>query len=1051
MSDSKQTAAIEEIKQKVKANLDIIHASNAGMATMIMNAYSGNPEAGLDFWGGVLQATDMQAQEAKKAAEQKSEGAPASSDPAIEAIKQEVKSRIEATYGPANAAMTTMMMNTYINSPEAGKLEFWQKVRESVGGEAAPLDPKRKQEFGDWDFVEDGDTITIVCYWGKTVHVDIPAEINGKPVTRIGESAMDRYDYINSVTIPDSVVTIDERAFKDRKLMRHLTIPDSIVSIGEGAFDGCNLLSLTLGKGLKTIGKYAFYGNQLTELVIPDNVSSIGENAFRKNFISKLTIGKGLTVIPDGAFDDNRFREAEVPLSIPCHITDIGKNPFGLNRYSRVVIPDEKISAFKSIAKEAFDDAKFVNASDYEKEVEEMAKAEAAKKPAKKIDEKSKIIDLNDDNPAPCGRGWIFASGVYTIYDWANVTVIGDNKKSGYRIVVAKGAKKVNITLQDAVIFGDTEPKVLNESFYRHDDKIPLQFLAPVTLWLKGKNIISTNTGKSYTQGKNFIHSGIGITCKGLTIAGTGSLEMTGSIYCDDSTEKGNIFMYSGKMEIYYGSIESKSSITINGGEISLGTQNEKDYSNSRMYANDITVNGGTVTAKSSLHAPIDVGNSFTINGGKITAINDLWSYDGSPPCIPAISCDRSEIEHPIIINGGIITASVLNHSTATAIGKEPGGVKDWELKDEERLAELTAKYGIKLAMSGGTLDVTRLIGHNKEGFFPSRTAIDEVTGGTIIEGSKQAFKKPDISPPAAPPELTPDIFEYVDERAGYKVINGFEMMLVKAGTFMMGATEDQGLEVEPNEKPAHQVTLSRDYYMCLYPVTQKQWTEIMGSNPARLQRNDYNLQTQLQWSAILGVQPSRFAGNDFYPVECVSHINAREFILALNKKTGKNFRLPTEAEWEFAARGGILSKGFMYAGSNDLKEVAARERTGFNMAVTPTATKDCNELGFYDMSGNVKEWVYDVKGDYTEEAKTDPTGPEEPTNGKIAASIIGDGITVRSTVVANSREIGSVSGGYDMPERIVRGKERNAARYGEDEHRKYSEIGFRLVLTAES
>ncbi|MCL1900278.1 MAG: formylglycine-generating enzyme family protein [Promicromonosporaceae bacterium] len=231
--------------------------------------------------------------------------------------------------------------------------------------------------------------------------------------------------------------------------------------------------------------------------------------------------------------------------------------------------------------------------------------------------------------------------------------------------------------------------------------------------------------------------------------------------------------------------------------------------------------------------------------------------------------------------------------------------------------------------------------------------------------------------PLPVPPVCEPDIFEYADERADYRVIDGFDMMRVRSGTFMMGATKDQGWEVEKNEKPAHQVTLTRDYYMGLFPVTQKQWVQIMNFNPSQLQRNDHSLQTQIEWAAVLGANPSRFAGNDFYPVECVNFANVQEFISRLNQKTGKKFRLPTEAEWEYAARGGLQSQRFMYAGSNEIKEAATME--SLDAKVTPTGIKDCNELGLYDMTGNVSEWVNDYMGDYTEEPKTDPTGPSGP------------------------------------------------------------------------
>ena len=1047
-AEANVSSDVEVLKQKVKANLDIIHAGNANMAKMMMNVYSGNPST-VDVWGGILQATEKEVREAKQKQATEAKKPPAGTDPAIEAIKQEVKSRIEATYGPANPAVN-IMFNSFINNPEAGKLEFWQKVRESVGGEAAPLDPKREQKFGDWNFIEDNGTITIVSYYGYTAHVEIPAQINGKPVTCIGDDSMDRYDYINSVTIPNSVTTIEKDAFKGNEFMRHLTIPDSVESIGECAFDGCNLLSVTFGKGLKTIGKHAFNNNQLAELVIPDNVTSIGYGAFDKNFIYKLTIGKGLTVIPERAFEDNKFTD----VIIPNHIKEVGDRAFNLYRGTRI-ITDAKIK----LGKDAFGHAKIISASSYAKEMAEAAKATAAKKAPKAIDEKSKVIDLSDDNPPICGRGWVFADGIYTIHDWANVTITGDNKKSGRRIVVEKGARKVNITLQDAVISSEAKPAFIDASNLRLDEKIPLRFLAPVTLWLKGKNAITTGIDKPYINGKDFKCSGIGILCEDLVIGGTGSLDLTGSIICD--LGKGNIgslTVYGGKIGLYYGGIKAERAFTMNGGELFIGTRTEKEYSVSTIRADLVTINGGTLSIKNNTDEPIYAFQTI-INGGDVTAINDSWSYQGAPANYPAIGYRTSNLygfvnpENPIVINGGNINAIVPTASVAAAIGKRGDGA-DKKMTREEHLKEV----GFHLIMTGGVLTVSHLVGRRKEGYEPSELLLDKATGGQVFHGQKQVFNKPDIRSVSAAPELVSDIFEYVDERPDYKVIDGFEMMRVRKGTFMMGATADQGWDVNRNEKPAHQVTLARDYYICLYPVTQKQWADIMGSNPAKHRSNFFELQTQLRWSAVLGAHPSRFADSDFYPIECVSHINAREFIVALNKKTGRNFRLPTEAEWEFAARGGLLSKSFMYAGSNDIKEVATSDdkSTGYNMLIMPTGAKDCNELGIYDMSGTVKEWVNDIKGEYTQEAKTDPLGPEEPSNGKIAASVLGasvlDGsVSVKAAIVTDVRELRARSGADNMPERIVRGKNRVAARYEQDEHRKYSDLGFRLVLIADN
>ena len=186
--------------------------------------------------------------------------------------------------------------------------------------------------------------------------------------------------------------------------------------------------------------------------------------------------------------------------------------------------------------------------------------------------------------------------------------------------------------------------------------------------------------------------------------------------------------------------------------------------------------------------------------------------------------------------------------------------------------------------------------------------------------------------------------------------VNGvtFKMVGVKCGTFMMGGTEEQGADVGSSELPVHQVTSTKNFCIGETEVTQALWVAVMGSNPS------YYGPT------------SGYGVNYQRPVEQVSWIDCQAFISRLNELTGKTFRLPTEAEWEFAARGGVMSQGYKYAGSNNLDEVAWYNSNSSSIPQS-VATKAPNELGLYDMSGNVYEWVEDWYGPYPEEAQTDP------------------------------------------------------------------------------
>ena len=183
--------------------------------------------------------------------------------------------------------------------------------------------------------------------------------------------------------------------------------------------------------------------------------------------------------------------------------------------------------------------------------------------------------------------------------------------------------------------------------------------------------------------------------------------------------------------------------------------------------------------------------------------------------------------------------------------------------------------------------------------------------------------------------------------------VNGvtFKMIRVEGGTFQMGATNEQGSDAASAEMPVHSVSLS-DYMIGETEVTQQLWKAVMGSNP----------------SAFKGINN---------PVEQVSWNDCKKFISKLNSLTGQHFRLPTEAEWEFAARGGNKSQHFKYSGSNSIDRVAWYDRNS-DGETHPVGKKDANELGLYDMSGNVWEWCEDWYGDYSSSPQTNPKGPND-------------------------------------------------------------------------
>lgn len=177
------------------------------------------------------------------------------------------------------------------------------------------------------------------------------------------------------------------------------------------------------------------------------------------------------------------------------------------------------------------------------------------------------------------------------------------------------------------------------------------------------------------------------------------------------------------------------------------------------------------------------------------------------------------------------------------------------------------------------------------------------------------------------------------------------EMVFVKGGNFMVGS-KSGGYD----EKPVHEVYLD-DFYIGKYEVTQSEWYKVLPKDPSK----------------------RYFPGCDSCPVERVTWYQVQEFISTLNGLTGQNYRLPTEAEWEYAASGGTLSQRYKYSGSNKADSVAWTDGNAGNR-VHPIGKKKPNELGIYDMSGNVFEWCSDWYSSYYYKLSSfeNPGGPLE-------------------------------------------------------------------------
>lgn len=234
-------------------------------------------------------------------------------------------------------------------------------------------------------------------------------------------------------------------------------------------------------------------------------------------------------------------------------------------------------------------------------------------------------------------------------------------------------------------------------------------------------------------------------------------------------------------------------------------------------------------------------------------------------------------------------------------------------------------------------------------------------------------------------------------------------MIYVQGGNFMMGTNDGDN-----EEKPKHKVTVS-DFYIGKYEVTQAQWQAVMG--------------TTIQNYIDLGYSNRNGWGKgDNYPMYCVSWNDAQEFISKLNALTGKQYRLPTEAEWEFAALGGNNSSGYKYSGSNDLSDVAWYYKNSGdkiidewdvnldetnNNSTHPVGAKSPNELGIYDMSGNVLEWCNDWFGNYSNGAQNNPQGPSFGSYRVARGGYWGDYLWTCRVTFRNNNKPDVRAGGY--------------------------------------
>ena len=850
--------------------------------------------------------------------------------------------------------------------------------------------------------------------------------IIGDGVQIIPESFAYHLTELESVTIPNSVTTIGDGAFYGCSKLTNIDIPNSVTSIGILAFAECiGLTSITIPNSVLTIEQEAFYGcSGLTNVIIGTSIEEINLETFYE--CPNLTIIKCLGSTP-ATFSDNEdvFDECvyqNAMLYVPIEVVEEYRQAYGWRNFLHIV---------------GFYDYDFEGDGIYYKitgENEVMVSSGEEAYSGNVVIPETVTVDgvtytvtgigsgafANDSlnyltipvsvtgNIASDAFEGCFVPSVYIIGEgaWAD-GALPTSVDTLYISSSVTGVEGLQVNPSVIYSYAALPPTCDGNSFTGYDAElhVPASSLAAYftePYWSNFINIVSDAvepTGLSLENDSISIMVGNQITLMATVTPDNATPQQVFWASTNDSIAKigpinGELTaLKAGECDIMATLLDKTvvCHITVTEiapAEVTISQEFAKLEIGSQLtltatvLPEDATDKVITWTTTNSDVATVDsLGNVMAMGQGEcfITAtcrdkqamchviVVEHFIYitldehrlsllpnhmEWLTPTVTPVSTDlvvtssNPSVAAARMANGKIQVVGITEGTTIIKVNSVDGYAESDSCRVTVRTQRGDVNYDGFINITDVTMMISQLMSAQSESYYDINADVNN-DGEVNISDVTRLISHLMTGAELEPKDENPIIYETF-------TVNGvsFKMIKVEGGTFMMGATEEEDADYQVFKgSPKHQVTLS-DYSIGETEVTQELWIAVMGSNP------------------------SANTGDLLRPVENVNLNDCDTFIMRLNALTGKEFRLPSEAEWEFAAHGGNLTQGYIYAGSDSIDEVAWYIANSDNVT-HPVATKVPNELGLYDMNGNAEEWCNDWYYLYTEEPVTNPTGPE--------------------------------------------------------------------------